>query len=633
MGCGVRWRVASSWSAAVKERAISITKLRLTGIGQQPAEVSFSNGLNVISGPSNTGKSYVLACIDYMLGARDTPDPIPESRGYVTAWLELSVPSGKRYALERSLKGGAFRLYERPLDQIESHTPSRTLAQQHRNKESISSFLLELAGFRPARIRKNAKLETSNLTFRMLSHLILISETRILEKSSPIRTATGVVANTQNKWTFNFLITGVDDSSVISLAESDNQRASQTAGRQVLGELLEELHARIGQLPAPDEARSRIDAIDKEMMAATVRMSEGTRRINELQKVKRDLWKEKTTADSRLIVLAELDQRFHLLKQHYTIDLQRLEMTSDGAHLLDQLETVTCPYCGSPLDSHIQEHRSDVDTATLASAIEEESRKIRYHLTDLASTQEQNSVERSEIEARVKSLSSDIGKIDSQINQLLNDSINDGRIRFDQLSIDRTVWMEAEFYQNTIRSLSERQSTRGQEFEDGEGEGDRESSRSHLDTMALRELMDEIGALLTVWDASKDVVEFSEPNMDLLVGGKPRQSNGKGVRALLHAAFTLGLMSHCQNRHLPHPGFVILDSPLTTLKEHHTEADDEEVAGHVQHQFFEHLAVHYNAGQVIILENKTPPAIVDEHANHIIFTGTANGRRGFFPNA
>lgn len=56
-----------------------ITRLTFTGTGVPDAEVIFSDGLNVISGPSDTGKTFIAQCIDFMLGASISPKEIPEA--------------------------------------------------------------------------------------------------------------------------------------------------------------------------------------------------------------------------------------------------------------------------------------------------------------------------------------------------------------------------------------------------------------------------------------------------------------------------------------------------------------------------------------------------------------------------
>jgi hypothetical protein len=37
-------------------------------------------------------------------------------------------------------------------------------------------------------------------------------------------------------------------------------------------------------------------------------------------------------------------------------------------------------------------------------------------------------------------------------------------------------------------------------------------------------------------------------------------------RAVLHAAFAFSLLHYCQRHGTPHPGFLVIDSPLTPFK-------------------------------------------------------------------
>jgi hypothetical protein len=86
---------------------------------------------------------------------------------------------------------------------------------------------------------------------------------------------------------------------------------------------------------------------------------------------------------------------------------------------------------------------------------------------------------------------------------------------------------------------------------------------------------------------------------------------------------------------LPHPRFVILDSPLTTFKEPRQNVrpeDIDEVPGEVQTAFFEDLANTDSNAQIIVIENKQPPASVKDRIQYTEFVGPiAPGRPGFFP--
>jgi hypothetical protein len=61
-----------------------ISKLSVSGPGKPPAELEFIDGLNVVCGASDTGKSFAVSCIDFAFGASKSPRPIPEVSGYQT---------------------------------------------------------------------------------------------------------------------------------------------------------------------------------------------------------------------------------------------------------------------------------------------------------------------------------------------------------------------------------------------------------------------------------------------------------------------------------------------------------------------------------------------------------------------
>ena len=57
-----------------------IEKIIVTGSGKMDSIIELSNGVNIIYGPSNTGKTYIVKCIDYMFGSKR--EPIDISTGY-----------------------------------------------------------------------------------------------------------------------------------------------------------------------------------------------------------------------------------------------------------------------------------------------------------------------------------------------------------------------------------------------------------------------------------------------------------------------------------------------------------------------------------------------------------------------
>lgn len=140
----------------------------------------------------------------------------------------------------------------------------------------------------------------------------------------------------------------------------------------------------------------------------------------------------------------------------------------------------------------------------------------------------------------------------------------------------------------------------------------------------------EVELLLRKWHfPNLDRVTFSEEDQDVLISGHPRASHGKGVRAIAHAAFNLGLMRYSLRQAMPHPGLVLIDSPLVVYRE--PDTDEGGFSRDVKDAFYRSIAEEFKSSQVIIFENEDPPADIDQSANIIKFTGATFGRQGFIP--
>ena len=96
----------------------------------------------------------------------------------------------------------------------------------------------------------------------------------------------------------------------------------------------------------------------------------------------------------------------------------------------------------------------------------------------------------------------------------------------------------------------------------------------------------------------------------------------------------------CRERNLPHPGFIILDTPLLTYrdplknKKDGALSPDEQALRNTSLKdfFFEHLAAVSKLGQIIVIENVDLPTNLSSVAHVETFTGDpSNGRFGLFP--
>jgi hypothetical protein len=160
---------------------------------------------------------------------------------------------------------------------------------------------------------------------------------------------------------------------------------------------------------------------------------------------------------------------------------------------------------------------------------------------------------------------------------------------------------------------------------------------SGLDLGALREFSSEIPRRLEAWGIPyAATVRYDRNEQDIVAGDQLRAAHGKGVRAVLHAAFTLALGQYCFDRDIAHPGFVVLDSPLVTYRppdqaQADNPTDDEAVDDRVVSSFYDDIQRNFG-GQVILMENTDPPtALYDESVDTPFTKLVASGRYGFFP--
>src|ERR1700730_14225377 len=126
--------------------AIEITRLAFLGPSVEPCLVEFGPNLNVFYGPTETGKSFIIAAIEFMLGGKELRS-IPERQKYDTVVLWIKLTDQRRYTLQRSTEGKGFLWSEGHRDQI-TQEGAVSLSSIHSSKthNNLSRTLLDLLG-------------------------------------------------------------------------------------------------------------------------------------------------------------------------------------------------------------------------------------------------------------------------------------------------------------------------------------------------------------------------------------------------------------------------------------------------------------------------------------------------------
>lgn len=606
-------------------KGFQLDLLTLTGRGVPNAEVRFRAGLNVVSGPSDTGKTFIIQCIDFMFGASKTPKSIPEVERYDTVRLGIKVNGDARAVeLERSLRGGEFKL------RIEGQA-DRVLSAKHTagDKNSLSHYLLSLSGLPNKKVRTNAQGKARDLSFRDLARLILVDEEDVIAERSPIHTGQFTSATVESA-VFRLLLTGVDDGSVVAGDDPKVARGRQAGKAEMLEQLLTSTQGRLSelQLPGDEQAwRNELLGIEAQAEQAEKVLAAEQQSAAALEERRRVAWTKLRRSESRTAALTELQQRFSLLHDQYVSDLRRLETIAEAGTRLGQMSEERCPVCGAPSEHQEHEHRqAETNPVDVAQACRAEAAKITTLIRDLDATRTENA-------ARLRLLVSEIEEAKRELRSAGEDLQERLKPRVEvALQAFRNSQAQRDTYRRAMELLG-----RINEFQGllSEIRGDSATSGAALPSAKIRtdeaeEFSAEAEALLKRWRfPNLGRVTFSDGDQDLVISGRQRASHGKGVRAIAHAAFNLALLSYCAKQDRPHPGLVLIDSPLVVYRE--PDADEGSFSRDVKDSFYKSVAEDFSHTQVIIFENEDPPAEIAASANVIKFTGAEHGRPGFIP--
>ena len=297
---------------------LTLRHLFMTGPEKKPAGVTFNAGLNVIYGASETGKSFIVETLDFMLGSSAELRDIPERVGYDRIFLGIEDGDGNRVTLERSASGGQFRLYDGLHTALPEKVESKALAAKHNptRQDNLSTFLLGKIGLSGKRIKRNASGDTNSLSFRNLAHLCLISEGDIQKRESPIETGQ-FTSKTLEMAVFKLLLTGVDDSAIEPVDRDRAEGLSRAARAEVIAELIEENRAKLAELVGEEDNASeltdQLSKLDESLTRerTTLRETEDAHRA--IAQKRNAIRRNMELAQSRRTEIDELIARFNLL--------------------------------------------------------------------------------------------------------------------------------------------------------------------------------------------------------------------------------------------------------------------------------------------------------------------------------
>ncbi|WP_201589037.1 SMC family protein [Psychrobacter fozii] len=606
-----------------------ILKLTLVGKDIPDAEINFKRGVNVITGASNTGKSFILNCIDYMFGAGETPKNIPEAKPYDSIFLTIeSNNENKKYHLKRSLH--KFGVITVSTDNIDGDFILQPKLDSKSDKDSISLFLLRLSGLEHKKVRKNLNNVTDNLSFRDISHLCVIPEEKIITESSPIFTSNGFKA-TKEKSVFSLLLTGKDDSNLISTEEKKLSNAKKAAKIELLEELIQNT-SNNKENSRNFEIEDQIKKLDLYYGQLKDQLKPLKSKITLQENSRNILWEEIQYLNSHLNSKNVLLERFELLEKKYNSDLERLDSTIEANSIFDNLPSIDCFFCEAIPEHQNKSVIKSYDSNIVELSCLQESNSIKTLREELILTMSGVKENIYKIKASFSEKKLQLALIENEIEQELKPYINK---TINLIESTQNAIFEKK---SKLKDIERIDLLRKKLFDIDqlvEDRGQSNSNNSALITNGMELICKDIEDRLLNWNLfdnehTRVTFNYESKVWDFIIAGQGRGAYGKGVRALTYTAFSLSLLNYCVKQSKPYSGLLLIDSPLVAFKER--KLDIVNTNQSIKFNFFNDVLSTFKNQQVIIFENVDIPENLKKYMHIIEFSGNKKiGRYGFIP--
>lgn len=605
--------------------SLRLIHLTYAGSNMPDASIEFDPALTVVYGASDTGKSFIAESIQYMLGGGNM-ELVSEAEGYSQILLGLRLPDGSALTLLRVPHNKTIHIYRDDLRQLVTRPADTQVTATHtaRSKNSLSVFLLGELGLAELKIRKNDAGGTRSLTLSDLVHLSVIPETRMVAPLSPVLHSSAASGKTAAASVVRLLLTGDGDPDV-DTGPNAGQRRVNKGKISLLDQIIVDLQAKLTTSENVTELRAR-----QARLRATIDEHSSTlrvitdRHLNAISARMRAA-EELAGLESRLAEVSDLVSRFLLLEAQYRSDLDRLELVTEAGSILGYFRVGTCVFCGAEPE-HQNPGHGEHETTQLHIAVQNEATKTNALLADLLPTIQDLRTQFDDLTARRASLIEQTAQLDEEITaaeQLMAPM----RERLQESLQARSLVERALELHERIDELEERRSRL-----DGEGAVPATRPAEYTPTRILSVFDETLRRTLAAWEVpAVEFAEYDQYTMDIRAGGRHRANRGKGVRSVLHSAFTTALARYCLDNSRPHLGFVVLDSPVVTYRDPISEpvGEDVDLTSNVVEHFYRDMLNF--PGQAVILENGDPPVDVISRARIYRFAGTRSRRPGFFP--
>ncbi len=606
----------------IKKYGFKINKIIMFGLNKKEVYLEFDLGLNVISGASDTGKTFIFQALDYMFGGNIKPKEIEEAQGYDEIYLEIEDFEENIYTLKRNITDGKMFLYQCRYE-LKDTVATINIKEEHNkfDEKNISTFLLNLCGSKYKNVVKNLDGKTKSFSYRDFVRITALNEEKIISEKSIVLGSAGKVVYTSNKNAFKTIITGLEDKGLSSKDEKKINNIKIDAQIDMVDKLIKSYNEELKNLLNYNFEKdvNKIEILIKDIEKVVNSKKEN---LKEADERRQSLIRKSSEYYNKIAYNNELIKKFSLLKKNYLSDLKRIEFIDDANYYINQLDDVKCPICYSNIEE------VSIDIESISEGVHVEKNKLKKKVIDIDEAIIELEVKKTKFIEANENIIEEVDKLTNKMNLELRPLIDLKVDKLRDLLNKRDEINKIDFIESKLIEIKE---LRDKLFENKKSVNNVKVEVKKINDTTIRDLSSEVSRLLNEWKLFDNPnVSFDLKSYDLIINNKKKSSFGKGYRAIINSAFAIAIMRYNISRGLPHPKVIILDSPLITFKD--KDSGKENISDVVKTLFYNYLAKNFKNQQIIVLENADPDKDLCSNIKYYHFTKNRDyGRYGFFP--
>ena len=554
------------------------------------ASVTFGKGLTIIQGRSDSGKTCVANCIDFIFGG-SVDKPFKETAKYDGVSMIVASNDNKgEVALHRTVGKNQVEVSSN-IDGIESGTYDVNYRKGAKNPP-LNEVWLKLIGIeQETMIVANARFEKKRLTWRNLLRVFYLDENRVDDIDSIVEPKHRYMENTLFLSALLFLITGRTFTETDAQEKKEIKKARRVAVKEYVNRKIQDAAERKEQLKKDLHIFDGAD-VEEQIAKATAALQDTQRKIDRALAESQRILSSILEAEERAAECDVLLTRYHRLAVQYKADIQRLSLIVEGEEAYQKVpQSTKCPYCEGTIAprkriSYIASSKVEIErTMAQLSGLEDTEKDVEDRKREIRAELEELKRQRNALESKIKT------ELRPQENEQQN-TVNAYKSYLRISSEIALIEAYATDFGNDLTALeTEQKDDKSIEYHPKDYFGDDfATTMSEYADSILKECC--YSGLLRA--------HFNFSTFDIEVNGEDKgTSHGKGYRSYLNTVMIMMLRKYLSVNAKFDPHIFIIDTPLHGFD----DGMDETMPDSMRAGLYRYFMNHQDEGQLIIIEN------------------------------